>query len=166
MSVIEKYQKSQEVRENLSSSTTTNHTEPGVCITPEDLERIRVRYEQMVGVGLTYFAAQVIEGAFKAGICPEAVLLAIDSTGAARNPSAQYLRAILNRWERAGIRTPEDVMRDQSAHDGAKSKWWVQQSPVNPALNYAQNHYTDDDFKGFFVNLEEFSEKECRQSDT
>jgi hypothetical protein len=155
MSVIEKYQKNQEeeVRENLSSSTTTIDTEPGVCITPEDLERIRVRYEQMVGVGLTYFAANVIESAFKAGICPEAVLMAIDSTGAARSPSAQYLRAILSRWARSGIHTVDDVLRDQGAHDGAKAKWWEQK---NPALNYAQRDYTGFDWNSVITDLSEF----------
>lgn len=81
----------------------------------------------------------------KGGITGEVIRMAIDETQMAPRPSWAYCSAILRRCERDGIQTIEDWQRDKNQYSAR----------YNPALNYEQRRYTDDDYgPDFFVDLE------------
>lgn len=82
----------------------------------------------------------------KAGITGEVIHMAIDETQMAPRPSWAYCAAILRRCERDGIKTMEDWQQDKARYSAR----------YNPAMNYEQHRYTDDDYgPDFFVDLEQ-----------
>ena len=72
----------------------------------------------------------------KDGMTGECLQAIIDETMTAPRPSWAYCRAIINRAKLDGIKTLDDWHRDKQKREGAR----------NPALNYAQRQYQDDDF--------------------
>lgn len=76
--------------------------------------------------------AELIRG----GMTGEVIRMAIDETQMAPRPSWAYCAAILRRCERDGINTLADWMEDRRRY----------QSRMNPAMNYQQRQYTDDDY--------------------
>lgn len=114
------------------------HTEPGVrIITAEEGEKICKTYTENIGP-MTAAVATMITAAVNKGLKVDDVLLAIEETGYAPRPSAYYLRAILRNWIKDGV----------SVHKVKKAvqapPWYKQ----NPALNYPQREYRDEDFDG------------------
>lgn len=113
---------------NNNNNYNNRHTEPGVCISAEDGERIVKAYSGCIGP-LNMAVANMIEHAIKSGLSVDDVLCAIEETAFAPRPSAAYLRAILRNWIQYG-------------HAGAKARhaaqsdscqWWQQNSKaVNP----------------------------------
>ena len=97
-----------------SSSTTTREHGPG-CVTAHDLEIIREMYVECIGE-LTPPVARMIEIKLAAGMEVGVILHAIEETGWAPRPSAQYLRAILTRLHNADILTGEQLLEDQARH--------------------------------------------------
>ena len=87
------------------SSTTTDHTDPGVSA--HDLEVIRQHYEGVLRCYLNNVTAGDIERAIQAGLQTSAILDALDETAMAPRPSHHYFRAILLRYMREGITTRE-----------------------------------------------------------
>lgn len=112
-------------------------THPGVfLITAEDAERICAAYTNAIG-SLNGTVAAMIESAVKHGLTVDNILSAINETAFAPRPSAAYLRAILRNWLKYGVST-------RAAAPKAPS-WWQQ---TNPALQYSQRDYMNDDFDG------------------
>lgn len=72
----------------------------------------------------------------KGGMSGEVIRMAIDETQMAPRPSWAYCAAILRRCERDGINTLADWMEDRRRY----------QSRMNPAMNYEQRRYTDEDY--------------------
>ena len=103
------------VQEAGSSSTTTREHAPG-RVSRRDLETIRETYVQNIGP-LTAPVAAMIERHLNAGMEPSVILYAIEETGFAPRPSAQYLRAILTRYANFGILTQNDVMEDANRRE-------------------------------------------------
>ena len=106
-----------------SSTTTTYHTEPGVCTAnPQDLEVIRTAYNGVCGP-LTAPIAHFIEKCLSAGMEPAVIVDAIERTGWARRPSPFYLRAILQRYLRDRIKTMDDVREDEEDRQEFQKQW-------------------------------------------
>lgn len=140
-----------------TGTTTTYHTEPGVSA--QDLEEIRIHYEGVLRCYLNNVTAGDIEEAISAGLQASAILDALNQTAMAPRPSHYYFRAILKRYMREGITTREkaEEQRWKRKHDmeirqDSQQRAWF----TNPALNYQQRDYTDDD--SFFIDLDKYAE--------
>lgn len=102
-------------------------------------------YAESFRRSITPFIQRQIAEWIKGGITGEVIQLAIDETQMAPRPSWAYCAAILRRCERDGIKTMEDWHQDKQRYS----------SRCNPALNYEQRKYTDDDYgPEFFTDLE------------
>lgn len=143
-----------------TSSTTTYHTVPGVSA--HDLEEIRQTYEGVVKCYLNNVTARDIERAIEGGLEASAIMDALYQTAMAPRPSHYYFRAILKRYMAEGItsRQKAEEQRWKRKHDmeisraGQLRAWYT-----NPALNYQQRDYTDDEFgDDFFIDLDKYAE--------
>lgn len=143
------------------STSTTYNTDPGVSA--QELEEIRLRYEGVLMRYLNNVTAGDIEHAIKGGLKASAILDALNETAMAPRPSHYYFRAILRRYEREGITTVEkaEEQRWKRRHDreivtDGQSRYWYS----NPALNYSQRTYTDDEYgQDFFLDLDKYFEE-------
>lgn len=83
----------------------------------------------------------------------------MDETLCAPRPSWAYCLAILRRCERDGLRTLEDWKRDREA--------WASRKASNPALQYAQREYREEDFgEDFFFDVVAGKYAERKERDT
>jgi len=63
----------------------------------------------------------------------------------------RYMDKLLAEWKKAGVTTVEEARTRHAARQGAAGT-----QPANPALDYEQRTYTDEDYgEDFFVNLDE-----------
>lgn len=87
----------------------------------------------------------------KDGMSADVIRAAIDDTMMAPRPSWAYLAAIFRRCDLENIKTMAEWTQSKERYKAGK----------NPALNYAQRHYTEDDFdESFFaVNLDDYAEE-------
>ena len=140
-------------KDNNYNNNNNRHTEPGVCISAEDGERIAHAYLGAIGP-LNAFTARMIEDAIKQGLTVDNILAAIEQTAFAPRPSPAYLRAILRSWAAHGVSTPR---RQPSA------SWWNQ--GINPALNYEQREYRNEDFEddSYIRIAEEYLAKQAKE---
>ena len=92
-----------------------------------------------------------IATAIKNGMTGECLRAIMDETQTAPRPSWAYCMAILRRCEGSGIKTLEDWQTDRQRREAKK----------NPALNYEQREYTNDEFgEDFFFNYSKFYNEE------
>jgi len=77
------------------------------------------------------------------GMSVDVIRMAIDETQMAPRPSWAYCAAILRRCENSGIRTLAQWQEDKRQYA----------SRLNPALNYEQRRYTDDDYGPDFFTI-------------
>ena len=103
------------------------NTEPGVS--EDDAQRIVSAYVDAIGSGITAQVARMLES-FLQTHTVEHLLAAIERTSWAPRPSPQYLRAVLRNYDTYQYNRPQ------------QQQWWQQ----NPALQYDQREYRDEDF--------------------
>lgn len=115
-----------------------NNTQPGVS--SENAEKIVSAYVECMGVGITAPVARMLES-FLQSHSVDQLLDAIERTAFAPRPSPAYLRAVLRNYDTS---RPRQVSKP----------WWQQ----NPALNYNQREWRDEDFTNNF--LEEYNAKQ------
>ncbi len=85
----------------------------------------------------------------KGGMSAEVIRAAIDDTMMAPRPSWAYCSAILRNCDLDNVKTLADW----------KARKERRLYSSNPALQYEQRHYTDDDFgPDFFIDLEKYGE--------
>lgn len=97
------------------TTTTIGNTQPGVFpVSPADLEDIRIAYTTTIEKEMNATVAWFIEKCLNAGINADVIEDAIFRTGWAKRPSPFYLRAILNRYMKEGIKTLQDVADDEA----------------------------------------------------
>ena len=103
-------------------------------------------YRQNIAEDIPVSVGRAIKNLHDEGMEADVIVGAIEQTGWAERPSPQYLRAILSRYQRQGIRTMADVDADRGGR----------QSRGRPSAGrYLQHDYTDADFgAGFFYNLD------------
>ncbi len=90
-----------------------------------------------------------IAEAIRGGMTGECLMAIMDETMSAPRPSWAYCRAIMARCAADGIETLEDWNRDRQQRSQSR----------NPALNYDQRRYPDDDFgPDFFVDLSAYGQ--------
>lgn len=90
----------------------------------------------------------------KNGMTGECLKAIMDETQTAPRPSWAYCMAIVRRCEGSAIKTLEDWQEDRRRREAKK----------NPALNYEQRTYTDDDFgEDFFFNFDKFYGEEDKK---
>ena len=72
----------------------------------------------------------------------------------------KYMDKLLGDWEAAGIRTPEAARAQRGANRaGRATAKAADRAPANPALDYAQREYRDEDFgDDFFIDLDKYGE--------
>lgn len=69
----------------------------------------------------------------------------------------KYMDKLLSEWDAAGIRAPEAARAQWQAHRARRAP--AAQKP-NPALDYAQREYRDEDFgDAFFIDLDKYGEE-------
>lgn len=110
-----------------------NHTEPGVRLSDADADNILRAYMNNVAPTMSGAVAGEIEEALSRGLTIDDVIECINRTGFAPRPSPAYLRAVLRNFDASGKKENE-----------VKKAWWQR----NPALNYDQREYHDEDFDG------------------
>lgn len=147
-----------------TSTTSSISTEPGVCISSEALDIIREAYIVHVGMPMTAAIAHEIEAALHDSMQPDVVLDAIQQTGSAPRPSPYYLRAILRRWRRDGIRNADQLAADKNKHEQRTTPpWWKS----NPALRYEQRRpMTPDEEASLFTDLSAYSKRQEKAADS
>lgn len=85
----------------------------------------------------------------KNGMTADCLKAIMDESQKAPRPSWSYAKAIAKRCEAYGIRTLEDWVKDQAKRKASR----------NPALNYQQREYSDEDFgPDFFVDLNQYGQ--------
>lgn len=92
----------------------------------------------------------------KGGMSAEVIRAAIDDTMLAPRPSWAYCAAILRGCDQDGVKSLADWMARKERR----------QSSGNPALNYDQRHYTNDDYGPdfFFDVVKHYRQKEQKNS--
>ena len=125
----------------------------GGIISDDDLCTIRDSYVTYIGQQMTAMVAREIEDALKDGMTPSVVIDAVRITGDAPRPTPYYLRAVLRRWRRDRILTPDALAADRAAYDARKANapgkaWWQ-----NPALRYEQRPYDAAEANSLFTDL-------------
>ena len=135
--------------DKIKNSSSIIHTEPGECIcSPSELEDIRIAYNQNIGE-MTAPVAYFVEKCIKGGMEPAVIREAIERTGWAPRPTPFYLRAILQRFQREGVRTMADVEREQiERRQRRECATWFK----NPALDYQQRDWSNQVFTDCFGN--------------
>lgn len=130
-----------------------------------DLERVASAYVEILGP-LNAVKAKILEQAMSKGMDAGAIIDAIEQTALAPRPSHNYLSAVLRRYMAQGITSAEAAAADRqrfAARRAAASDvgaWYSRPAAANPALNYAQREYTDDEFgEGFFIDLDKYAER-------
>lgn len=98
-----------------------NNTVPGVSLTPEDGERIKEAYLDNIADRMTGAVANMITNAFNRGLSVNEIVMAIEETGFAPNPSPAYLRRILENWAENGV-TVSKIKHLVSANRALP--WW------------------------------------------
>ncbi|MBR1560849.1 MAG: DnaD domain protein [Clostridia bacterium] len=74
--------------------------------------------------------------------------------------SVAYMDKVLARWHESGVTTVEQA-KQESAQWSEAHKGQPQDKPANPALDYAQREYKDEDFgDDFFVDLDRYGEED------
>lgn len=142
------------------TSTSIAHGAGRVQPTATEMEEIRQGYVDAIGP-INATKARDIETAMEAGVQASAILDAIEQTGLAPRPSHYYLRAILRRYAAEGITTTEDAERSRgdfrtrrAAAGRDRAEWWQ-----NPALNYAQREYREEDYgEDWYIDLNQYAE--------
>ena len=83
------------------------------------------------------------------GMSADVIRAAMDETQTAARPTWAYTMAILRRCDHEGIKTLGDWTASKQRFQNSR----------NPALNYQQREYTDDQFgPDFFVDLDQYAE--------
>lgn len=101
-------------------------------------------YTQMFRRSIPAVVQRDIAERIRDGMSPDVIRAAMDETQTAPRPSWAYCRAILRRCDIENIKT---------LADWTDSKTRFQQSK-NPALNYEQRHYTEDEFgEDYFIDV-------------
>lgn len=98
-----------------------NTNGPGRFLSPEECERIKEAYIDNVSDRMTAAVANMISNAFSRGLTAEEIVMAIEETGFAPNPSPQYLRRILENWAENGV-TVSKIKHIISANKALP--WW------------------------------------------
>lgn len=96
-------------------------------------------YRANVSPTITRAALNIIEDALSSGLDVDSIIMAIEQTGLAPQPSARYLAAILRNWRLQGYVT---------------QNWKRREKPDNPALDYQQRDWSEINFQ--FFDLEEY----------
>ena len=100
-------------------------TLPGVsqdkCLSPDDCELIKDAYCNNISDTMTMAVANIIEKAYENGITVDEIIMAIEDTGMARNPTPWYLKKILENWAESGVTFSR--MRHKYGANHAKP-WW------------------------------------------
>lgn len=111
---------SQVVAEYYNNNYNNIYAGTGRVMRPEECEAIKEAYNDNIGA-MTGAVAKIIEQAFEAGLTSEEIIMAIEETGLAPNPSPYYMRAILKNWAESGVTVSR--IRHLSRTNNA-SKWW------------------------------------------
>lgn len=154
-----------------TTSSSIAHGARRVQPSPMDLEQIRTMYVDVLGA-LNAIKARDIEQAMNGGVTTSAILDALEQTALAPRPTHAYLRAVLRRYVAEGVTTAEEAERSREAYRAQRaaagrerSAWYDAPAPArperrNPALDYAQREYRDEDFgDNFFIDLDKYGEE-------
>lgn len=105
-------------------------------------------------------------GRWREVFSPEVLEYAGECARAAGSDALQYLDVLLSAWQACGVRDLEDARRAREAHRAAQAEKARAErpdgaaKPANPALDYGQREYRDEDFdEGFFVDLSKYSKE-------
>lgn len=88
------------------------NTAPGVSqenkckrrpLSPPECEMIKEAYLQNISDTMTAAVAHLIEKAFDSGLQVDEIIMAIEETGMAKNPTPWYLKRILENWAENGV---------------------------------------------------------------
>lgn len=115
--------------DSTSSTSTSIDTQPGVFCSKEDLQQILTAYRDLLG-DMTANVGWYLEGLIRWGMEPAVIVRAIQETGWARRPTPYYMRAVLERYRRCGIRTLDDLENDKAEFDvrrdekNIRREWW------------------------------------------
>lgn len=85
-----------------------------------DCELLKEAYNDNIG-RMTGAVANMLEKAFERGLEVDELVMAIEETGFAPNPSAYYLKAILENWVTNGV-TISRIKHQIKVNKG--HKWW------------------------------------------
>lgn len=93
----------------------------GRFLSPEDGERIKNAYLDNIADRMTGAVANMITNAFNRGLTADEIVMAIEETGFAPQPSPAYLRRILENWAENGV-TVSKIKHLVSANNALP--WW------------------------------------------
>ena len=143
---------------NRSSATGSSTTR--ACARAREEARAAMLHGQYVDI-CTYYA-QAFERApapgiqrelatrIRDGMSADVLRAAIDDTMMAPRPSWAYMAAILRRCDLENIKTIADWRQSKERYQASR----------NPALNYSQRTYTDDEYgPDFFLDLDKYFEE-------
>lgn len=122
-------QQQKNYNDSTSSTSTSINTEPGVFRNQEDLKRILREYQKLLG-DMTANVGRYITELLNIGMEPDVIIAAIHETGWAMRPTPYYMRAILERYRRSGIRKIGDLADDKADFElrqdekRERREWW------------------------------------------
>lgn len=93
----------------------------GRFLSPEQCEAIKIAYVENISERVPGAVAHMIEKAFANGLEANEIVMAIEETGFAPNPSPWYLKKILENWVENGV-TVSRIRHEISRNQGLP--WW------------------------------------------
>lgn len=151
------YHQNQESTTTSTSSATGSSTTTRACARAREEARASMLHGQYVDCCEYYARAfnrspapgiqRELATRIRDGMSADVIRAAIDDTMMAPRPSWAYMTAILRRCDLEGIRTLAEWNTSKERYQASK----------NPALNYQQRDYTEDEFgDDFFIDLDKY----------
>ena len=113
---------SEQHQDHYNNYNNNNYTHgTGRFLSPEQCESIKNAYCENISERVPGAVAHMIEKAFANGLEAEEIVMAIEETGFAPNPSPWYLKKILENWVENGV-TVSKIRHEVSRNQGLP--WW------------------------------------------
>ena len=109
-------------QEHYNNYYNNNYTHgAGRFLSPERCEAIKMAYVENISDRVPGAVAHMIERAFASGLEADEIVMAIEETGFAPQPSPWYLKKILENWVTYGV-TMSRIRHEQKINQGVP--WW------------------------------------------
>ena len=113
---------SEQHQEHYNNYYNNNYTHvTGRFLSPEQCEAIKIAYVENISDRVPGAVAHMIEKAFASGLEADEIVMAIEETGFAPQPSPWYLKKILENWVENGV-TVSRIRHEVSKNQGLP--WW------------------------------------------
>lgn len=124
--------------DNVNVNVNDNNKANDSCI--DGLQKIINFYNENIGA-ITPYGLEIL-GSYAKEMPVDLIIYAMKISVEANKKTIQYIKAILNNWQKANIKTLAEAK--QNNKNGKKQ---------NKKTNFTEREYTDEDFKNLYANI-------------